>query len=81
MYLAVKEVKTIDEYKLLLTFENGEARLFDTHPYLSKGIFKELKDLSMFKSARISFDTVEWVNGANIDPEALYEYSIPYDNN
>lgn len=34
MYLSVKEVKTLDEYKLLLTFENGEIRLFDINPYL-----------------------------------------------
>jgi len=60
MYLSVKNVKTLDEYKLLLTFENGETRLFDMNPYLEKGIFKELKNVSLFKSARISFDTVEW---------------------
>lgn len=34
MYLSVKEVKTLNEYKLLLTFENGEVRLFDMSPYL-----------------------------------------------
>lgn len=64
MYLSVKEVKTLNEYKLLLTFENG--------------IFRELKDLSLFKSARVSFDTVEWENEADIDPETLYEDSVPY---
>lgn len=78
MYLSVKEVRTLDEYKLLLTFENGEVRLFDMNPYLDKGIFKELKDVSLFKSARVSFDTVEWKNEADMDPETLYECSIPY---
>ncbi len=34
MYLAVKEVKPIDNYFLLLTFENGEVRKFDMKPYL-----------------------------------------------
>lgn len=62
MYLSVKKVKTLNEYKLVLTFENGEIRLFDMNPYLEKGIFRELKDVSLFKSARISFDTVEWGN-------------------
>lgn len=78
MYLSVKEVKTLNEYKLVLTFENGEIRLFDMNPYLEKGIFRELKDVSLFKSARINFDTVEWGNEADIDPETLYEDSIPY---
>lgn len=47
-------------------------------PYLEKGIFKELEDLSLFKSARVSFDTVEWENEAYIDPKTLHEDSVPY---
>ena len=43
MYLAVKEVKPIDNYKLILTFENNEVKIFDMIPYLDKGIFQELK--------------------------------------
>ena len=78
MYLSVKEVKPLDEYKLLVTFENGEVKLFDMKPYLNKGIFMELKDLSLFKSAKVNFDTVEWENEADIDPETLYADGIPY---
>ena len=78
MYLSVKKVKTLDEYKLLLTFENGEERIFDMKPYLENGIFKELKDKSMFNSVRVSFDTIEWENEADMDPEMLYEDSVPY---
>jgi hypothetical protein len=78
MYLSVKEVKAMDEYKLLLTFENGETRLFDMNPYLEKGIFRALKDISLFKSVRVNFDTVEWENETDIDPETLYEDSVPY---
>ena len=78
MYLSVKEVKPLDEYKLLVTFENGEVKLFDMKPYLNKGIFMELEDLSLFKSAKVNFDTVEWENEADIDPETLYVDGIPY---
>ncbi|WP_142414170.1 DUF2442 domain-containing protein [Hathewaya massiliensis] len=81
MYLSVKDVKALDGYKLLLTFENGEVRLFDMNPYLNKGIFKELKDTSIFKSVKASFDSVEWENEADIDPETLYEDSVPYYKN
>lgn len=81
MYLSVKDVKAVDGYKLLLTFENGEVRLFDMNPYLNKGIFKELKDTSIFKSVKASFDSVEWENEADIDPETLYEDSVPYYKN
>ncbi|HPR85715.1 MAG TPA: DUF2442 domain-containing protein [Prolixibacteraceae bacterium] len=80
MYLAVKKVVPTNNYHLILTFENGEKRQFDMNPYLDKGIFIELRDISKFKSARISFDTVEWENEADIDPEILYKYSVSLDN-
>ena len=75
MYLAIKDVKAIDNYKLILTFENNEKRLFDMTPYLELGVFKTLKDKNLFKTVKISFDTIEWANGADIDPETLYENS------
>lgn len=78
MYLAVVEVKPLDDYKLELTFENREIRIFDMKPYLDKGIYKELKDESKFKSVRVSFDSIEWCNQADIDPEFLYETSVEY---
>ena len=43
MYLGVKEVKPIDNYKLILTFGNNEVKIFDMIPYLDKMIFQELK--------------------------------------
>jgi len=76
MYLAIKHVQPQDDYLLLLTFENGEKRQFDMKPYLNTGIFSELKDLKVFKTVRKSFDTVEWANEADIDPEILYQNSI-----
>ena len=78
MYFAVKEVKPLENYCLLLTFETGEEKRFDMKPYLDIGIFKELKNLSMFNSVHKSFDTVEWDNEADFDPEVLYEQSEKY---
>ena len=75
MYPTVKDVQAIDNYNLILTFENGEKRLFDMNPYLDKEIFKALRDISKFNSVRLSFDTIEWENEADLDPEFLYKYS------
>lgn len=77
MYLSIKDVKTLDEYRLLLTFENEEKRIFDLRPFLEKGIFRELQDKNMFNTVKVSFDTIEWANEAYMDPEMLYEDSIP----
>ena len=75
MYVAIKEVKPQKDYLLLLTFANGEIRQFDMKPYLDFGPFKELKNFSLFKTVRPSFDTVEWENEADLDPELLYQKS------
>ncbi len=77
MYLKVTEVEPLEDYQLLLTFENGEKRIFDMKPYLDKGIFQELKDVKLFNTVRISFDSVEWANEADFDPESLYELGVP----
>jgi hypothetical protein len=79
LYLAIKTVKPLPDYKLLLTFENDETRIFDMSSYLDKGIFKELKDFNMFNTVKVNFDSVEWANEADLDPEFLYEESTKYD--
>ncbi len=72
MYFAVTRVQPLSGYILSLTFKNGAQKLFDMKPYLETGIFKALKDEALFNTVRISFDTIEWANEADIDPETLY---------
>lgn len=76
MYLSIKEVKPASNYLLYLTFENGEERQFDMKPYLNTGVFKELTDITLFNAVHISFDTIEWDNELDLDPEFLYKESL-----
>ena len=62
MYTPVKNVKPLDNYKLLLEFGNGEQRVFDVSPYLGIGKFAELQNPSVFSSVTVKFDSIEWVN-------------------
>ena len=75
MYLAVKDVKPLENYHLLLKFENNEERIFNVKPYLEIGKFKELKDENLFKTVKVCFDSIEWDNQLDLDPELLYEKS------
>ncbi len=77
MYLPLKEVKAKESYILQLIYSNGEARILDMKPYLDFGIFKELKNEKIFNSVKISFDTIEWSNEADLDPEFIYNKSVP----
>jgi hypothetical protein len=76
MYLAVKSVKPLDTYQLLLKFENEEEKIFDMRPYLEIGKFSELKDETLFNSVFISFDSIQWANHLDLDPEFLYQKSV-----
>ena len=75
MYLSVNNVKALSDYRLELTFENNETRVFDVKPYLDTGMFRMLRDENYFKRVRVAFDTIEWPGGIDLDPEVLYEKS------
>jgi hypothetical protein len=76
MYLSVTSVEPLKEYKLLLKFENQEQKIFDVTPYLDLGKFSELKEISLFNSVSLSFDSIEWANHLDLDPEILYQQSV-----
>ena len=76
MNYAVISVEALENYNLLLTFKTGEKKIYDMKPHLDGGIFEELKDKNLFRKVRVSFDTIEWENGADFDPEVLYQDSI-----
>ena len=80
IYLSVIKVKPIKDYKLCIEFENDEKRIFDMSPFLDTGRFTELKDISLFNSVRVKFDSIEWANKLDIDPEFLYEKSLKLEN-
>jgi len=75
VYLSVKKVKPLNDYNLELTFENNEIKIFDVKPYMDTGLFKTLKDEKLFKMVKVSYDTIEWPNKVDLDPEVLYEKS------
>ena len=49
----VATVQPLEDHELLLTFDNGEQRLFDAKPYLDKGVFKRLYKRSTFMGVRV----------------------------
>ena len=71
MIPVLKDVKAYSDYSLVLTYTNGEVKYLDMKPYLDFGIFEELKDIQLFLSVKQSFDTIEWPNEADLDPEFL----------
>ncbi|HYV95640.1 MAG TPA: DUF2442 domain-containing protein [Chitinophagales bacterium] len=71
----VKKCIRNDDFTVKLSFGNGEVRTFDVKPYLNIGVFKELKDLSQFKTARAFMGSVLWQGGQDLYPDTFYEDS------
>jgi hypothetical protein len=72
----VKKVKPIENYFLKLWFDNEEQKIFDLKPYLNKGIFSQLKNISLFTSARVVSGSFEWPNGLDLSYDTLYLESL-----
>ncbi|MEW6095730.1 MAG: DUF2442 domain-containing protein [bacterium] len=68
----IKDVKPNSNYTLTLTFTNNEVKVFDMKPYLDKGIFRELKDISLFNSVKPFLGSIQWKNGQDLCPDTLY---------
>lgn len=73
----VKSVKALPDYQLDVKFSNGERRVFDLKPYLSIGVFKQLKDESRFRSVRVVAGSVEWAGEIDLSYDSVYLESKP----
>jgi len=74
--IEVCKAQVCPDYHLLLTFDNGERRLFDMTPYLHYPVFQRLRNPGFFTLARVNYGTVTWPYDIDIAPETLYEKGI-----
>ena len=71
----------LENYKILLEFNNGVSGIVDFQPYLEGEIFKPLKDTKFFKNFKLDSWTLYWDNGADFAPEFLYNEIIKQEKN
>ena len=72
MYPSVTDVTPIEDHRLHIAFDTGERGILDMRPFLDFGVFRDLKDANAFRRVRVSFDTIEWPGGIDLDPEFVY---------
>jgi hypothetical protein len=71
------DVRPLPQYRLLITFDHEEQRIFDVVPYLSDSYFAPLRNMAIFNSVKTNPLTVEWAGGIDMCPDELYYNSTP----
>jgi hypothetical protein len=77
----ITDVRAPRPYVVNLSFSDGTEGTVDLAPWIEgrTGVFAALQDASFF--ARVSVDreagTIVWPNGADLDPDVLYDAAQP----
>lgn len=76
MFLEVIKAEYLNDYMILLEFNDGVSKTVDLKNEIDGKIFKPLRNKNYFKTFSIKFNTIEWDNGADFAPEYLYQIGI-----
>lgn len=72
--LQISGVRPLENHKLWVRFNTGEAKIFDFTGLLNSPGFSPLKDKEVFNSVYIDYGVTVWNDGdIDIAPEYLYE--------
>ena len=72
----IKDIEVLEDYKILIKYENGKIKIYDMKPNLNYEAFKNLKNYELFKKVHPAGETIEWGTGEDVNPEDLYYNSI-----
>lgn len=72
--IAVSGVRPLDDSRLWVRFNTGEAKIYDFKPLLNTPAFAPLANDSVFRGVYIDYGVPVWNDGEiDIAPEELYE--------
>jgi Protein of unknown function (DUF2442) len=74
----VTSVAPLPDCRLRVTFVDGvsgdvDMRLFLNDPRIDGTIFEPLRDPAVFAQVRVVLGAIQWPNGADIAPDAMYD--------
>ena len=74
----VTSVTALPDARLRVTFVDGTAgevdmRAFLGNPKLDGTVFEPLRDPTMFAQAHVVLGAIQWPNGADLAPDAMYD--------
>ena len=81
----VTSVTPLPDSRLSVAFVDGvigdvDMRSFLSDPKIDETVFEPLRDPAVFAQARVVLGAIQWPNGADLAPDAMYdairEYSV-----
>lgn len=74
----VTSVTALPDAQLEVTFVDGtlgkvDMRAFLSSPMVDGTVFEPLRDPAVFAEARVVMGAVQWPNGADLAPDAMYD--------
>ena len=70
---AITEFTVLDNYKLELTFDDGQQGIADLSRHVGQGVFAAWNDPEVFRAVRIGqFGELTWGDEIDLCPDALY---------
>ena len=77
--IRITGLKCLSDRMMLLTFNNGETRLFDS-TLLHGPVYEPLDDDDVFRNAVLDHGVVTWMDGeVDCAPEFMYDHSYEYE--
>ncbi|HET9135005.1 MAG TPA: DUF2442 domain-containing protein [Candidatus Kapabacteria bacterium] len=81
----IRKIVAVHDLVLALEFDAGEVRQINFEPVLKEwgaspdSIYRELLDVNNFRKVHVTpeWETIYWENGIDLDPNVLYDMSIP----
>ncbi|MBK9049657.1 MAG: DUF2442 domain-containing protein [Chloroflexi bacterium] len=69
----VKKVQILEDFWILLEFDNEVEKKVNLEPFLHGPIFEPIRQhKAVFRQIHVENGTITWPNGADIDPDVLY---------
>lgn len=78
--IRIRSAEPLEAYRVRLEFTDGKKKTVDLGPYLHGPIFEQMRsNPEAFCSLRVDhlLGTIVWPNGADVDPDVLYEGLAP----
>lgn len=72
----ISSAKALDNYKIELTYANGEKKVYTMTKLLEHPAYSKLKNKIYFNLVKSAETTIEWPDGEDVDPNELYDNSV-----